>query len=597
MERIRQGHSFRMLVLFGIAGLAIPATCQGQGRKTAVVDASAASGSLPSITPGGVISAGSFGAFTSAAPGSWIEIYGTSLAADTRLWTSADFNGVNAPTSIDNTTVTIGGQSAFIYYVSPTQVNAQVPSNVGTGPQPVVVSTAVGASDPVTITINQLEPGLLAPPSFKVGGTQYVVALFPDGATYVLPPGAIPGVNSRRAQPGDIVTMYGIGFGSVTPDSPAGQIVPGKNTLQLPFQLQFGQAQPTINYDGLAPGAVGLYQFNVVVPNILSSDAVPLTFSVGYPPSLGAAGTQTLYIAVQNNTPPPQLQSLTLYPNSVVGGGSASGFLNLTEAAPAGGAVVSLSSDSTAVSVPASVTVPAGFTSTAFNIFTNPVNALQTATISATYNGSSAQAQLTVRTNVPAPTVDTLNTSIGQAGSTLTLVANGANLSTVTSVQFSPSTGITVSNVNATATQVTATVTIAANAPAGEADVTLSSPTAGPSESTTFYVVQPPAGQGTYDGLWEGTTALGLPMSMIISGNSIKAWAYNLDLKFGGCTTEQTTVTTNTSIPITGGSFSGSTFVGTFQSLTNASGIVNWAANIPNCGSGYGTFTWTAAKQ
>src|SRR5208283_1508631 len=133
-----------------------------------------ASGSAPSITPGGVVTASAFGEFPSVAPGSWIEIYGTNLAADARSWTGADFTGIGAPTSLDKTTVTIGGLSAFLDYISPAQVNVQVPSGVGTGPQPVVVATPGGASAPVNVTVDQEEPGLLAPTSFKIGGTQYV---------------------------------------------------------------------------------------------------------------------------------------------------------------------------------------------------------------------------------------------------------------------------------------------------------------------------------------------------------------------------------------------------------------------------------------
>jgi uncharacterized protein (TIGR03437 family) len=80
-----------------------------------------------------------------------------------------------------------------------------VPSNVATGSQSVIVTTASGSSSPYTITVNATQPGLLAPSSFIVGGTQYAAALFSDGATYVLPPGAIAGVPSRRAQPGDTI--------------------------------------------------------------------------------------------------------------------------------------------------------------------------------------------------------------------------------------------------------------------------------------------------------------------------------------------------------------------------------------------------------
>jgi uncharacterized protein (TIGR03437 family) len=291
-------NSAELNVPFGIAhgsGGSVYVSTQGSSGRVRMLVPSASSGSSPSITPSGIISAGAFGAFTSIAPGSWIEIYGSNLAADSRSWTGDDFNGVNAPTSLDGTKVTIGGQFAFIDYISPAQVNAQVPSNVGTGSQPVIVTTAAGSSASSNITVNTTQPGMLAPSSFIIGGKQYVVALFSDGATYVLPPGAISGVTSRRGQPGDVITFYGVGFGSVTPYTPAGQIVQQTNTLTNTLHILFGQTEATLEYNGLAPNAVGLYQFNVVVPNVAASDTVPVTFTLG-----GVGSTQTLYIAVQN---------------------------------------------------------------------------------------------------------------------------------------------------------------------------------------------------------------------------------------------------------------------------------------------------------
>jgi uncharacterized protein (TIGR03437 family) len=247
----------------------------------------------PLINPGGVVSASAYGKFSSIAPGSWIEIYGLELASDSRQWTADDFNGVNAPTSLDGTKVTIGGQAAFIDYVSPTQVNAQVPSTVGTGPQAVVVSAKNVASVPYSINVNPEQPGLLAPPGFAISGYQYVVALFSDGA-YALPPDKIAGLPARRARPGDYITLYGVGFGPVTPNVPAGQSAPLTTALSSPLRVFLGQVEATLTYAGLAPTYVGLYQFNVLVPNVPSSDTVPLTFTLN-----GAQGTQTLYIAVQ----------------------------------------------------------------------------------------------------------------------------------------------------------------------------------------------------------------------------------------------------------------------------------------------------------
>jgi len=49
-----------------------------------------------------------------------------------------------------------------------------------------------------------------------------------------------------------------------------------------------------LSYGGLAPNFVGLYQFNVVVPNIADNDAAPLVFSLG-----GAPISQTLVTAVK----------------------------------------------------------------------------------------------------------------------------------------------------------------------------------------------------------------------------------------------------------------------------------------------------------
>ena len=140
--------------------------------------------------------------------------------------------------------------------------------------------------------MNAVQPGLLAPPVFQVNGTQYVVALFPDGLTYVLPPGITNAVSTRRARPGDTIILYGIGFGPVTPNIPAGQVVVQLSALP-PVQISFGGVPATVTYSGLTPNYLGLYQFNVVVPSIPASDSVPVTFSLG-----ATNSTQTMVIPI-----------------------------------------------------------------------------------------------------------------------------------------------------------------------------------------------------------------------------------------------------------------------------------------------------------
>src|ERR1039458_2013085 len=220
-----------------------------------------------------------------------------------RCWAGADFTGTQAPTSLDAVKVTIGGQAAFLDYISPTQVNAQVPSGTPTGTQQMTVSHPGGTSSAYNITVNTLQPGLLAPSSFLIGGKQYVVAQFLDGITYVLPPNAIAGVPSRQAKPGEIIIIYGIGFGTVldsgNQDIPAGTIVTASNKLSNSFSMDFGGSSANFSdprsYFGLAPSFVGLYQFNVVVPSVANNDLVPLSFKLN-----GASGSQTLFIAVHN---------------------------------------------------------------------------------------------------------------------------------------------------------------------------------------------------------------------------------------------------------------------------------------------------------
>jgi uncharacterized protein (TIGR03437 family) len=247
-------------------------------------------GKGPAITS--ATNASDFGGFSSLAPGTWVEIKGTNLAASTRSWLASDFSGNNAPTSLDNVQVNVGSQGAFLAYISPGQVNVQLPSNIASGDVQLTVTSAGKTSAPFHITVAPTQPGLLAPASFKIGGNQYVVAILTDG-NYVLPAGAIPGVNSRPARPGETMIVYGIGFGPVIPDISAGQVVTLSNQLAAPLQFLFGNTSVQPSYAGLAPNYLGLYQFNVKAPSVADNDVVPFSFTLN-----GAPGTQTLYTAV-----------------------------------------------------------------------------------------------------------------------------------------------------------------------------------------------------------------------------------------------------------------------------------------------------------
>jgi uncharacterized protein (TIGR03437 family) len=236
------------------------------------------SGSPPAIT--NVSSASGFSATAGLASGTWLEIYGSDLAPATRQWLGRDFNGSNAPTALDGVGVTVNGVAAYVAYISPTQVNVQAPDDPTVGPGiQIQVSNGGVKSNVMTMSKAAIAPALLAPDSFKVNGKQYVVAQFAD-QVFVGPSGLIAGVPFRPAKPGDVITIYAIGCGPVTPATPAGTIASGATSLQNPPTFKVGGATATVQYAGLVSGLVGLYQFNIVVPNVAAGD-VALTMDAG----------------------------------------------------------------------------------------------------------------------------------------------------------------------------------------------------------------------------------------------------------------------------------------------------------------------------
>ena len=178
-----------------------------------------------------------------------------------------------APTALDGVSVTIGGKSAYVAYVSPTQLNVLVPDGVAIGSGvPVVVKTPAGESQAAPVNTADLAPELLAPSSFAVGrpAIRRRDVAASDGTTmFVGPSGAIAGVNMRPAKPGEVITLYGIGFGPVSPAIPAGSIATHSEQRDQSRDraIRLDTRDRAIRRSW-RPGFVGLYQFNVQVPNV-----------------------------------------------------------------------------------------------------------------------------------------------------------------------------------------------------------------------------------------------------------------------------------------------------------------------------------------
>jgi uncharacterized protein (TIGR03437 family) len=221
------------------------------------------------------------------ASGSWVSIYGTNLSATTREWQSADFSGNLLPAKLDGVSVTINGKNAAVKYVSPGQLDVQAPSDSATGPVPVTVVNTYGSAT-TTATLKQYSPGF-----FAIQG-KYPAAVHTDGA-YVAPAGYYgSGVASRPAAPGEVILLFGSGFGPTTPAVPAGQIVSGAAPLADAGQLviTIGGAAAAVQFAGIV--AAGEYQFNVVIPPVADGDQ-PIAATMA-----GAATQSGLSISVKN---------------------------------------------------------------------------------------------------------------------------------------------------------------------------------------------------------------------------------------------------------------------------------------------------------
>jgi len=230
--------------------------------------------SLPSIGLGGVVPAGS--AFTTIQPGEWVSIYGTNLASGITSWTG------NFPTSLSGTSVMIDGKPAYLLYVSPTQINLQPPNDATTGSVSVVVTTTKGVATS-TVTLAQFSPSL-----FLLDG-KHVAGIIPRsdgsgayaGGSYDIlgPTGSSLGYATVAAKAGDVVELYGTGFGPTSPAVAPGQVFSGAAPATNPVQLLINNVGVTPSFAGLS--GAGLDQINLTVPPGLGTGDVPLVAIVG----------------------------------------------------------------------------------------------------------------------------------------------------------------------------------------------------------------------------------------------------------------------------------------------------------------------------
>lgn len=268
--------------------------------------AAAAFSQTPVVSNGGVgVAAGTPG-ITSVAPGSLISIYGTQLAS---ALSTADT--IPLSNSLNNVSVKINDISAPLLFVSPGQINAQLPWEImpvipaGTNGTAQVVVTRNGASSaPISFSVAPAAPGIF---TFQFGIGQAIAYGNSDGA-FAAATGSIPGVsNAHPAKPNDPSTLVilATGLGAVKDTVKSGDVpsVITSETVTKPVVLVGGKAAQVVfsglvgrDASGKAFGFVGVYQLNIILAaDTPTGPAIPLQIQMN-----GVITSDKVTIAVGN---------------------------------------------------------------------------------------------------------------------------------------------------------------------------------------------------------------------------------------------------------------------------------------------------------
>ncbi len=232
------------------------------------------------------------------APNTWVEVKGQNLSktGDTRTWQASDFVNNQLPTSLDGVSVTVNGKNAYIYYISPAQVNILTPPDAMAGTVVVQVTNNGVTSAGFSV---QAQP--LSPSFFVLNGGPYVVAQHSADYSLVGPTSLYPGLTTP-AKPGETVVLYANGFGPTSTPVVSGSSTQSGSLSPLPV-VTIGGLAATVQFAALA--SPGLFQFNVMIPANAPSGDNTLAATIS-----GGATAPVALITVQGSAPP---SSVTFY--------------------------------------------------------------------------------------------------------------------------------------------------------------------------------------------------------------------------------------------------------------------------------------------
>jgi uncharacterized protein (TIGR03437 family) len=234
-------------------------------------------------TNGAVNAAAPAGSGRSIAPRTLISIFGEKLAApDTfRAVQRTDLDTQDRiPTELNRITVEFTSpptqlirRFGRILFVGDKQINLQVPDfpSVDSVQIQAVINRGQGLNE-IRSNVITTELRTIAPALFTVANQGVDAAAVHASGQVVAATGKYPGVSSSPARPGEIILIYGNGFGETNPSYEAGELASDAAPLVSGATVEIGGMMADVIYHGTAPTFAGLYQFNVRVPNLPAGD-------------------------------------------------------------------------------------------------------------------------------------------------------------------------------------------------------------------------------------------------------------------------------------------------------------------------------------
>ena len=213
----------------------------------------ARAGNPPVINDAGALSAASLSLYQPLAPGMLVSVFGTRLADDARAAQTLPL-----ATSLGATSVSLGGRLLPLFYVSDGQVNALAPLDAPRNTElSLIVRRGAALSAPAVVTLAPAAAGAFTLDQQGVGQAAVV-----DQQGRLVNP-------ANGAARGALVSLFATGLGPVDREVAAGAPAPDTEPLARttePVEVTVGEARALVLYSGLAPGFVGLYQVNFLIP-------------------------------------------------------------------------------------------------------------------------------------------------------------------------------------------------------------------------------------------------------------------------------------------------------------------------------------------